>query len=212
MTHKHLSFTIIALALGLTVITIVTVVRGVLEPGPQIAESPAPLSTSHPVTERTSGWKTYRNEKYGYEAQYPAEGEFFVAADSAGVNAPYYGSRVIFSSRIVREPHDGDYDEIVVTVHENTRGDRTLEELVEVRQGTGNVIDIYEPHTEIKVDGVRAWKSINDLNGREIGASVLVLADRYYYVIAIGHQFTSYDSEAEKFYSDFLQYFRLLEI
>lgn len=42
--------------------------------------APAPVTTPLASQDKTAGWKTYRNEKYGFEVKYPEE--FIVSMDS----------------------------------------------------------------------------------------------------------------------------------
>ena len=150
------------------------------------------ISEVEVLEDETKDWKTFVNEKYGYEIKYPEEGSFVLTpkgpdgegADGYMVDFTWEG----FNARI--------------TAIENSRNDKTIDELKKKTKdfdGIENVtmVNIPDSAEEILVDNTKGYKLVfisKDEREERRGAYVILFnGGEYFYEI----KFSCFQQEAD---------------
>lgn len=174
-----------------------------------LLQSGSETNNQNGIANRNSNvnFQTYINSKYGYSVSYPIN--TIISELTSGIeNADDKGYIVDFTIGALP---------IRITATQNSRNDKSLEELIEVRDNIGMPLfvsdkDAYE---KIVILGQPAFVYINtiDQNGayRRTGKTVLLLGYDYYYQIQTGNQYTpEFTNDKENTFNSFVDTFKII--
>lgn len=151
----------------------------------------------------TVDWEVLKNEKYAYQVRYPKEVKMeYIPSGMKDVDDHGYIIDFRFPIKTIR-----------IYSSRNSRKDRTLQELVEVRNNVGMAIEGGgNSHLEKVVNGKQAFQYRYSFSqGKEyfISVNTVILGVDYYYQIQTILPIDEQYSEAERIYDLFLNTFSL---
>ncbi len=83
--------------------------------GPNCEFAPCPVAQA---VDEMADWKTYTNDKYGFELKYPSDWKYFEQGDAEKLNLPTRENGVLFMStftvRFGKDPLNGEFSEVSV--------------------------------------------------------------------------------------------------
>ena len=160
---------------------------------------------SKSVDSATADWQVFRNEKYAYQVKYPKEVKAeYIPSGMKDIDDNGYIIDFRFPIRTIR-----------VYSSKNSRKDRTLQELVQVRNNIGMPIEGgSHDYLEKIINGTQAFQYRYSFSNKEVGyyisVNTVILGKDYYYqistILPVGDE--QY-SKAEKMYDLFLNSFSL---
>lgn len=146
--------------------------------GNQAGEETATTTTTpSTATGSTTGWKTYQSSRFGYQIMYPSQASYSELENGM----QQYGQDG-------KKGYIVDFIGMTLSIRidstDNTRQDKTLEQLVETRNNVGMTIYIGGTPSVVSTNGQRAFQYVsNTAKGEAQGVNTVVLGDNYYYQI-----------------------------
>jgi uncharacterized protein YxeA len=105
------------------------------------------IQTQENQNNQTAGWKTYTNEKYGFELKYPNDWKYFEQGDAEKLNLPTRENGILFMStftvRFGKDPLNGESSDVLI--YKNA----TFDEIIDI----GGKVYIKDTETLFSVPG-----------------------------------------------------------